>query len=284
MHDFKSRGFFPNGGAATFSPDGKQILVGSENAAAWLFDATTFEQIRAFHGHDDAILSVALSADGKRAITGSMDCTTRIWDVATGKELCKLVTFHDGTWAAIDRGRFDASSGGNIEGLHWVVGNETIALGQLKERYYDPGLVGKTLGYSKEPLRKVDAFRSVQMYPDAMLETPEADGRLTLKLANRGSGIGKVQVFVNGKELLADARGPSVDPKAKEATLVVDLASAPSLKPGQENVVEVVTWNAEGYLSNRGIQRMYTAKGRCSRMLPNCTPSSSAFPSMRIRR
>jgi WD40 repeat protein/uncharacterized caspase-like protein len=256
-------------GRAAFSPDGKRLLIGGYYRTACLYDTKTFEEIVAFEGHEDAIVSTALSPDGKLAITGSRDCTTRIWDAAAGKELCKLVTFDDGSWAAIDsEGRFDASNGGNVEGLHWVVGNEAIALGQLKERYYDPGLVAKILGHSKEPLRKVDAFRSVQLHPTAAVDAPTDDGKLKVRLENRGGGIGRVQVLVNGKELLADARGPGVDPKAQEATLVVDLANAPSLKPGQKNVVEVVTWNAEGYLSNRGIQRLYTAKGTAQQDIP----------------
>jgi hypothetical protein len=40
------------------------------------------------------------------------------------------------SWAVVDSaGRFDASSGGDVAGLHWVVGSEPIALNQLKERY-----------------------------------------------------------------------------------------------------------------------------------------------------
>ncbi|MFO0867071.1 MAG: caspase family protein [Gemmataceae bacterium] len=275
-------------GRAAVSPDGKRILLGGLRIAR-LFDAQTLETMVTFEGHEDAIHSVALSADGKWAITGSQDCTTRIWDVATGKELCKLVAFNDGAWAAIDvEGRFDASNGGDVEGMHWVVGNETIALGQLKERYYDPGLVGKILGYSKEPLRKVDALREVQLHPRATLDVPDADGKLKVRLENRGGGIGKVQVLLNGKELLADARGGAVDSKDQTATVAIDLANAPSLKPGQENVVEVVTWNAEGYLSSRGIQRLYTAKGTMQQDAPELHAivvgvSEYANPSLNLR-
>ena len=182
---------------------------------------------------------VALSADAKRLFTGDHKGATRLWDVATGKELCRLVSFQDGSWAVVDPdGRFDASNGGDVEGLHWVVGNEPIALNQLKERYYDPGLLAKYMGFNKEPLRKVEAFRDVALFPTAKLGQPSADLKLPIDLANRGGGIGKVQVFVNGKELLADARGPATDPKAKEAKLTVDLANAPSLKPGEDNNID----------------------------------------------
>src|SRR5205085_5604593 len=124
-----------------------------------------------------------------------------------------LVSFRQGgSWAALDsRGRFDAANGGDVSGLHWVVESNPIALNQLKERYYDPGLLAKYTGFSSEPLRKVESFENVGLFPEATLSEPlPGTGTLVIDLSNRGGGIGKVQVFVNDKELLADARGPAV--------------------------------------------------------------------------
>jgi WD40 repeat protein len=42
---------------------------------------------REFQGHTGLVVSVALSPDGKRAVSGSWDRTVRLWDVTTGKEL-----------------------------------------------------------------------------------------------------------------------------------------------------------------------------------------------------
>jgi WD40 repeat protein len=49
-------------------------------------------QIRRFLGHSDGVIAVALSPDGKRALSGavcytSKDSAARLWDVATGKEV-----------------------------------------------------------------------------------------------------------------------------------------------------------------------------------------------------
>ena len=58
-------------------------------------------------------------------------------------------------------GRFDASNAGDVEGLHWVVGMETISVDQLKSRDDEPGLLAKHLGRKKEPLREVAAFTAL---------------------------------------------------------------------------------------------------------------------------
>lgn len=44
-------------------------------------------RIRSSVGHKDSVMAMAFSPDGTRLITGSMDTTARIWDVASGKSL-----------------------------------------------------------------------------------------------------------------------------------------------------------------------------------------------------
>src|SRR5205085_2171724 len=51
------------------------------------------------------------------------------------------------------------------------------------------------------------------------------------------------------------------DPAAVNATLQVDLAGAHVL-PGRKNQIRIVTWNAEGYLSSRGLDLDWEPAGR----------------------
>ena len=43
--------------------------------------------MRTLKGHRSMVYSVAISADGKRVVSGSVDTTVKIWDVETGVEV-----------------------------------------------------------------------------------------------------------------------------------------------------------------------------------------------------
>ena len=223
-----------------------------------LLEMETGRELSRFEGHYADINSMAFMADGQSLITGSKDSTFRIWNLATGKEKCRLISFHNSSWAVIDsEGRFDSSNGGNIEGLHWVVGNESISVNQLKNRYYEPGLMASTI--KGATLRQVDNLKYVKLFPQTNYEAPTANStQLHLTLTNRGGGIGKVRVLVNGKEIVADARPNNFNPNAPQAELRVDLSAAP-LQTGAPNRIEVVAWNVEDYLSSRVVTREWNA-------------------------
>jgi RNA polymerase sigma factor (sigma-70 family) len=83
-----------------FSPDGKLLAAGwGANGSSGrrpgggdvtLWEVATGKQVGSLEGHQCLVVSVAFSPDGKTLLSGSMDCTTRLWDVSTAKELGRV--------------------------------------------------------------------------------------------------------------------------------------------------------------------------------------------------
>ncbi|CAN5554036.1 hypothetical protein BH10ACI2_BH10ACI2_08610 [soil metagenome] len=248
--------------AVTYSPDGKFLAAGAYDGTVYLRNNET-KELKKFFGHNDQVHSVGFAKDESGQlliVSGSLDSTTRIWNAVTGAEICKLTTFRDGTWAVIDpAGRYDAPNGGEIDGIQWVYGNETIALNQLKDVFYTPNLLPRLLGYNKEPLRPVPDLNSLKLFPKIVDQTVDSlTGQLTVKLQNRGGGIGEVRILINGKLAAEDARGSKLkaDPTVAEALVTFDLKGNAGYDPKAKNSIEVITNNYDpqtkkGYISSR---------------------------------
>jgi WD40 repeat protein len=79
---------FPAGGAvsAAFSPSGRQLLTGTYNHTAQLWDLDTGRSFLTLP-HEGTVWSVAFSPNGHTLLTGSLDRKARLWDRARGLSL-----------------------------------------------------------------------------------------------------------------------------------------------------------------------------------------------------
>jgi WD40 repeat protein/serine/threonine protein kinase len=73
-----------------FSPDGQQIVSGSQDGTAKVWEADQGKELLTLKGHRDMVYSVAFSPTGRRIVTGSADRTAKVWDSASGRELLTL--------------------------------------------------------------------------------------------------------------------------------------------------------------------------------------------------
>ena len=88
--------------------------------------------------------------------------------------------------------------------MHYVIGLEPVALEQMKDLYYVPGLLQKI--FKGEPLPKVELWQEGSVPYRRVFAAKARANWVCGKLTNRGGGIGQVQVLVNGKEVIKDAR------------------------------------------------------------------------------
>jgi WD40 repeat protein len=72
--------------AVAFTSDGKKVLTASRGKMVYLWDADKSVLVRALP-HPDEVRCLAVSPDGRLLLTGSVDHTARLWDLATGLPL-----------------------------------------------------------------------------------------------------------------------------------------------------------------------------------------------------
>ena len=67
------------------------FVIALSFAAAWsVLTSVGHEQECTLTGHSSTVTSAAYSPDGKHIISGSWDNTVKVWNAATGKEVCTV--------------------------------------------------------------------------------------------------------------------------------------------------------------------------------------------------
>jgi WD40 repeat protein len=104
-------------------------MVASVSPAPKLWDLDTGKVVRSFDGNVSCVISLALSDDGKRLVTGAagqIDSTARLWDVATGKEIIKLQHLSTVTSVGISKnGQWLVTGSLDKTARLWEVASET---------------------------------------------------------------------------------------------------------------------------------------------------------------
>lgn len=289
------------GGITGFSQDGKLLAYVSE-AITKVWDVLSGQEVRTYTSDEFAnrvktygdVLEAVLgsnpyphsytrnenriSPDGKLQVIDLNNGRLVLQDRLNGQKLAELISLKENDWAVITPdGRFDASEGAQ-KLMHYAYGLEVINLEQLKEAYYEPGLLQKLLGYSHEPLRPIVPLTGVKLHPDIIEQKIEPNTtKLTIKLKDRGGGIGQIRVLVNNSLAVEDARNeklkanPNVPPN-EIVSLTVDLEGSKFVR-GHENKVTVVTSNylkelGRGNIQGRGAEFVWIPEGKEDSSLP----------------
>lgn len=245
-------------GSLAFSPDSRQIAVSTPFGYVGIYDRATGKEVKSFPGTELAVAQecvVRFSADGRSLISNSRK-RIKLWDIASGRERADLVSIGDDGWAVLTpEGIFDASP--EAQGLmHFVIaserfGFETLSLDQLKSRYYVPGLLRKIHLGERLP---ATGDLSITLFPEVTVDqTAPNSAALMLRAEDRGGGIGRIEVRINGSELSSDLRRATLPGQpASRFEARIDVPRE-RLLPGT-NLVEVVAWNTEGDVRSRSIR------------------------------
>ncbi|MEM6377649.1 MAG: caspase family protein, partial [Bacteroidota bacterium] len=251
-----------------FSPDSLSFFVNT--IGALIFYDLTGKQAQIIR-HNGSMNSVAITSDGKMILTAGEDHTLKFWDRTTGKERLRYINIDDQDWIALTpEGLFDASPGA-MNLMHYIVyyqnTYEVIELEQLKARYYEPGLLQKVLNYSDERLRPIQNFNSIALYPE--IEAKIESDRLKIDLKERNGGIGKVSIFINGKEVIEEANPIAAGGQTQRADNInYDLKQHQNYlfrHPDSTNIISIRAYNEAGWLKSKSVELEYQAKYRLTK-------------------
>ncbi len=201
-------------------------------------------------GHFDFITDIITV--NQRLLTSSRDGTIKIW-----KKNSDNIYEEIGTWILLRYEKFvlttpnqlfDAPSNAMKE-LHYLLNGEVVDVEQLKDTYYEPNLMAKLVGFIDEELRKPKQLSDLGIYPAFEIQHPNLNnGLLGINLTNKGGGIGKVVLVINGKEVSNDVRDIS-DGDAQKMGISYDIKGHPYLKNGI-NTIEIKAYNKDGTLGS----------------------------------
>ncbi|MET0624014.1 MAG: hypothetical protein ABW250_13600 [Pyrinomonadaceae bacterium] len=224
-----------------WSPNGELIATGAgsgpgERATVW--SVATGEALRKLDGPQDMVED--FSPDGRFLIAYGQDGFERVYEVATGKELCRFITRADGSWVVVDpEGRFDTSDLDEIEGVHWLAPDDPLKplpLEIFMRDYYEPRLLARIIsGERFAPVRALaEVNRAQPQVRIASIEQEKARpeyARVTVEVARaeagagsgaRGTGVYDLRLFRDGRLVgYAPERGGelSTDPQTGRASV-----------------------------------------------------------------
>lgn len=217
--------------------------------------------------------SVTESSSKKKSFefVGSRDGSVKVQSKNDQQELATLILVDSTDWiVTTPSGLFDASSGA-MRDLYFVVfyegAFEVIELEQLKARYYEPGLLQKLIGFSEERIRPVGDFKKVKLYPQVK-DTAIRNDTLFFTLKERNGGIGKVSIFINGKEVEEEANLLPRNYQGNQYDSIIQFDLGPHqsyLLRDSTNIISIRAYNQEGWLKSKAINLAYKPKWKSAK-------------------
>ncbi len=147
-------------------------------------------------------------------------------------------------------GLFDASPGA-MNLMYFVLNREVIDLDQIKERYYQPGLLPVLMGFVEGEIRETREFRDLPMFPEIKFSIEGS--QLSVQLTPRQGRLGKLSLFVNGKQVAEDINLERLTDIKHDLTRY-----AKYYRSDTANIIALRAYNAEGWLKSQVYAMSFT--------------------------
>jgi len=130
-------------------------------------------EIRSLTGHSSYVLAVAFSPDGKLALSGSGDTTTRLWNVQTGKEVAQMLTFDNDEWVTITPEGYYTASLNGAKYLNVSIGTQSYSIDQYEAIYHRPDIVKLAIKLGDTQQAIAQATHGAQPIQIAQVQPPK---------------------------------------------------------------------------------------------------------------
>ena len=292
--------------AYSFTPDGQYVLSGGMNGALMIYGLNG-KMLARFVGHTGEIKALAVSKDGKWALSGAADQTLRLWPLDAIPEndggdmeilpALSLFPAANGEWIAwTPKGFFTASPhGATLIGYSVNQGvaktGKYVSADQLYDRFYRPDLIHSRLHGDPQKLWQqkgsqsdVKTVLAAGLPPRVDLVTPRMDTTIAqpsthvrVALHDQGGGIGKIVWKVDGVTLAVNTGpGDSSVRRIPPATTVRTLTQEMVLSPGV-NKVEIIAYNRRNDIASPPVTVMITLRVDAVAMPPPKSPQEPAL-------
>jgi WD40 repeat protein len=293
--------------AYSFTPDGQYVLSGGMNGELWLYELNGKKRAQ-FVGHTGEIKALAISKDGKWALSGSVDQTLRLWPLDAVPEgdgddviiepALSLFPAANGEWIAwTPEGFFTASPhGATLIGYSINQGvaktSKYVAAYQLYDRFYRPDLIHSRLHGDPQKLWQQNGAKSdvktvlaAGLPPRVDLVTPRTDTTVAqsstevrIALHDQGGGIGKVVWKVDGVTMAVDTKlEDSTVRRIPPARAVRTSTQKVALSPGV-NRVEIIAYNRRNDVASPPVTVMITLGAAVATQPPKAPEGPSLTP------
>lgn len=194
--------------ALAFSPDGQMLLSGSDDRTVILWDTGDGTIKRRFQGHANEVKAVAfVGPSGRYVMTAGVD-GLRLWDVATGDELTRIVRVNNSPdWLAVSPDGFFDGPKSALDRVMFRVGTglDVAPVASLSERFHRSGLLRELLdGQRPAPLSLAveNKAPTLRVLSPQSSDTVKTDGvTLEVELSAHGGGIAGPWLRHNGARI-----------------------------------------------------------------------------------
>ena len=234
--------------AIDYSPNGRQLISGSDDKSIKIWDTASGELIKTLNGHLSPVRSVQYSPEGNLILSGSYDHTFRLWDSDSGNELVAFLALDGGDeYVAFTPNEYYMSSKKALGALHFIVDGQVYLYEQFDLRLNRPDKVLQNIpganptliaAYHRAYLKRLEKMGFTEEMLSGSYNTPElaivnkADVPITTtnkmlslsyQVTDRQSEIDRINVLVNNVPIYGNDGMSLRDQQASTVSAELDI-------------------------------------------------------------